>query len=242
MILFPAIDLKDGQCVRLYKGDMDKSTVYNDNPAAQAKEFSKAGCSWLHVVDLNGAMDGKPVNAEAVQSILEASDMPVQLGGGMRSMNHIEFWLSEGVSRVILGTAAINNPDLVREACDEFPGQIAVGLDARGGMVATEGWTETSDTTAVEIARYFEDTGVAAIIYTDIDRDGTKEGPNIAETLSLAQKLSTPVIASGGVGSLDDLRALKEIEDEDVIGVIAGRALYDNQFTVAQALEILSND
>ena len=239
MILFPAIDLKDGKCVRLYKGDMEQSTVYNDNPAGQAMEFTKAGCSWLHVVDLNGAVDGKPVNADAVKAILEATDLPIQLGGGLRTMNHIDFWLSEGVSRVILGTAAINNPDFVQTACEQFPDQIAIGLDARGGMIATDGWTKTSDTTAVDIARYFEDIGVAAIIYTDIDKDGTKEGVNITETRALARKLSTPVIASGGVGTLNDLKAIAELEEDGVIGIIVGRALYDNQFTIDQAVEIL---
>lgn len=240
MILFPAIDLKDGKCVRLLKGDMNAATTFNDNPAAQAKSFQDAGCSWIHIVDLNGAIEGRPVNGAAVEAILKAVDVPVQLGGGIRDMETIESWLSMGVRRVILGTVALRNPDLVREACKRFPDRIAVGIDARDGMVAVEGWVETSNMTALDLARDFEDAGVAAIIFTDIDRDGAMQGVNLASTVALAGAISTPVIASGGVSSLDDLRALKKSEEAGIQGVISGRALYDGQIDLKEAIAVLS--
>ena len=209
MILYPAIDLKDGACVRLYKGEMSQATVFNDDPAAQALEFVNAGCQWLHLVDLNGAFAGEPVNAAPVEAILTSCDVPAQLGGGIRDMKTIEAWIEKGLARVILGTVAVENPDLVREAAKEFPGKVAVGLDARNGRVATRGWAEETDITAPDLARRFEDAGVAALIYTDIDRDGAMQGPNIAATTALAKAVQIPVIASGGVSSLDDLKALK---------------------------------
>lgn len=237
MIIYPAIDLKDGKCVRLYKGEMDQDTVYNDDPAAQALEWAGAGFSWLHVVDLNGAFEGKPVNTDAVSSILGAADLPIQLGGGIRDLKQIEHWLSEGISRVILGTAAVREPDLVKEACNLFPGQIAVGIDARKGRVAVEGWAEESDITAISLAQKFEDCGVSTIIYTDIDRDGTGEGLNMVSTCELAENTAIPVIASGGVGSLEDVRAVREAESSGIEGVIIGKALYDGRVTPADALK-----
>jgi len=240
MILYPAIDLKDGACVRLYKGDMDKATVFGDDPAAQALSFVKAGCEWLHLVDLNGAFAGKPVNAAAVEAILAATDVPAQLGGGIRDMATIEAWLDKGLARVILGTIAVRDPALVREAAKAFPGQVAVGIDARDGMVAVEGWAETTDVTATDLARQFEDAGVAAIIYTDIDRDGAMQGPNVAATAALANAVSIPVIASGGVSSLDDLRALKN-SGAALDGAISGRALYDGKIDLAQAVALLKS-
>ena len=239
MILFPAIDLKDGLCVRLLRGEMDSATVFNDDPAAQARSFFEAGFEWLHLVDLNGAFEGRPVNGPAVSAILEAVELPVQLGGGLRDMATIEHWLDAGVFRVVLGTAAVKQPDLVREACKNFPGRVAVGIDARKGHVAVEGWAEASDITALELARRFEDVGVAAIIYTDIDRDGALQGVNVPATAALAEAISIPVIASGGVSSLEDLAALLEVEDKGVSGVIAGRALYDGRLEPALALALL---
>jgi phosphoribosylformimino-5-aminoimidazole carboxamide ribotide isomerase len=236
MIIYPAIDLKGGQCVRLHKGDMDRSTVYNDNPAAQAVEWARAGFSWLHVVDLDGAVGGKPVNAGAVRAILSAADLPVQLGGGIRSLEQIEGWLAEGVSRVILGTAAVKNPALVREACRLFPDQIVVGIDARGTRVAVEGWVEESDLEAATLAAHFEDAGVAAIIYTDIERDGTGKGLNMATTITLARATRIPVIASGGVATLSDVRAVRAASVHGVSGVIIGTALYDGAIDPMQAL------
>ncbi len=239
MILYPAIDLKDGKCVRLVKGDMARDTVYNDDPGAQAHEWATSGFNWVHVVDLNGAIDGKPVNNLAVRSILKSVDIPVQLGGGIRTLEQIEHWLSEGISRVILGTVAVRDPDLVREACHLFPGQIAVGIDARRGRVAVEGWVEESDILAADLAAHFEDAGVVAIIYTDIDRDGTGEGVNIDATLDLASKTSIPVIASGGVGSLADLKAVKSgVASHGLNGVIIGKALYDKRIDPVEALAI----
>ncbi len=241
MHLYPAIDLKDGQCVRLYKGEMDKATVFSDSPADQAREFVAAGCRRLHLVDLNGAFAGRPVNAGAVEAILDAVNVPVQLGGGIRDMATIENWLGRGVHRVILGTAAVENPALVREAARAFPGRIAVGIDARGGKVATRGWAEETDIDAAELARRFEDAGVAAIIYTDIDRDGALLGPNVAATAALARAVSIPVIASGGVSSLDDLAALRDC-GAPLEGVISGRALYDGRIDLAAALALLEDD
>jgi phosphoribosylformimino-5-aminoimidazole carboxamide ribotide isomerase len=237
MILYPAIDLKDGQCVRLLKGDMDKATVFGGDPAAQAAAFAAAGCRWLHIVDLNGAFAGRPVNAEAVEAILGAVDVPVQLGGGIRDMATIEGWLGRGVRRVILGTAAVRDPELVRRAARAHPGGVAVGIDARGGKVAVEGWAETTDMEAVDL-RAFEDAGVAAIIYTDIDRDGAMQGPNVAATAALASAVTIPVIASGGVSSLDDLAALKA-SGAPLDGVISGRALYEGAIDLGAALRLL---
>lgn len=237
MIIYPAIDLKDGQCVRLHKGEMDAATVYNEDPAAQAGEWARAGFSWLHVVDLNGAVGGRPVNVDAVRGIIGASDLPVQLGGGIRSLAQIEGWLAEGVSRVILGTAAVKNPALVREACELFPGQIVVGIDARGARVAVEGWVEESDIEVGALAAMFEDAGVAAIIYTDIDRDGTGQGLNMASTIALAQSTAIPVIASGGVASLSDVRAVRGAEQYGVTGVIIGTALYNGAIDPVRALQ-----
>ncbi|SFT81029.1 1-(5-phosphoribosyl)-5-[(5-phosphoribosylamino)methylideneamino]imidazole-4-carboxamide isomerase [Sedimentitalea nanhaiensis] len=238
MILYPAIDLKDGQAVRLVRGEMEQATVFNDDPAAQARAFVEAGCEWLHLVDLNGAFAGTPVNAAPVEAILAACDVPAQLGGGIRDMATIESWLSKGLARVILGTVAVENPDLVREAARAFPGQVAVGIDARNGMVATKGWAEKTDVNVTDLARSFEDAGVAAIIYTDINRDGAMQGPNVAATAALARAVSIPVIASGGVSSLDDLIALRDC-GVALNGAISGRALYDGALDLKQALATL---
>ena len=238
MILYPAIDLKDGNCVRLLRGDMEAATVFGEDPAAQARAFEQAGAQWLHLVDLNGAFAGHPVNAAAVEAILAAVSIPVQLGGGIRDMETIEAWLARGLSRLILGTVAVENPALVREAAMAFPGKIAVGIDARGGRVATRGWAEETDLTASELARRFEDAGVAAIIYTDIDRDGAMGGPNIAATEALARAVSIPVIASGGVSSMQDLLALRATRV--IAGAISGRALYDGAIDLAEALRALA--
>ncbi len=240
MILFPAIDLKDGACVRLLRGRMEEATLYNPDPAAQSRAFADAGSRWLHIVDLDGAFAGKPVNAAAVRAILEAVAIPVQLGGGIRDMATIEAWLTAGVARVILGTAALRDPALVRAACRRFPGRIAVGIDARGGRVAVEGWAKTAGVEAKELALAFEGAGAAAIVYTDIERDGALEGPNVEATAALARALTTPVIASGGVASLDDLRALKAHEKDGIAGVIAGRALYDGRLDLGQALRLMA--
>lgn len=240
MILYPAIDLKDGQAVRLLHGDMDKTTVFNDNPAAQALEFVKAGCDWLHLVDLNGAFAGEPVNAAPVEEILKQTKVPAQLGGGIRDMKTIERWIDRGLARVILGTVAVENPDLVHEAAKEFPGKVAVGIDARNGKVATKGWAEETDVMVTDLAKSFEDAGVAAIIYTDIMRDGAMKGPNVQATADLAKAVSIPVIASGGVSSLEDLRALKSC-GADLNGAISGRALYDGAIDLAEALAVLKD-
>ena len=239
MILYPAIDLKDGQAVRLLRGEMEKATVFNDDPAAQARAFVDAGCGWLHLVDLNGAFAGQPVNGDAVEAILAACpDTPAQLGGGIRDMATIEAWLAKGLARVILGTVAVENPDLVREAARAFPGRVAVGLDARDGRVATRGWAEETDVMVTDLARRFEDAGIAAIIYTDINRDGAMAGPNVAATEALARAVDIPVIASGGVSSLADLEALR---DTGVIaGAISGRALYDGALDLREALAALA--
>ena len=237
MILYPAIDLKDGNAVRLVHGDMDQTTVFNDDPAAQARLFVESGCEWLHLVDLNGAFAGEPVNAAPVEAILKACPVPAQLGGGIRDMKTIERWIDKGLARVILGTVAVENPDLVREAAREFPGKVAVGLDARNGFVATRGWAEETDIQVVDLARQFEDAGIAAIIYTDILRDGAMKGPNIDATAALARAVNIPVIASGGVSSMDDLTALKETGV--ISGAISGRALYDGAIDLAAALTLL---
>lgn len=238
MILYPAIDLKDGKCVRLLRGEMDKATVFGDDPAAQAREFAEAGCQWLHLVDLNGAFAGEPVNAAAVESILKTVKVPVQLGGGIRNMETIEMWLAKGVARVILGTVAVENPTLVREAATHFPGKIAVGLDARNGRVATRGWAEETRIKATDLAAQLEDAGIAAIIYTDIERDGAMRGPNVTATEALARATTIPVIASGGVSGLDDVIALRDAVG--ISGVITGRALYDGALDLRAALAALA--
>ena len=238
MILYPAIDLKDGNAVRLLRGEMDKATVFNEDPAAQARAFVDAGCAWLHLVDLNGAFAGEPVNAAPVEAILKACDVPAQLGGGIRDMATIETWIDKGLARVILGTVAVENPDLVREAAKAFPGKVAVGIDARNGMVATKGWAEETNVQVTDLARSFEDAGVAAIIYTDINRDGAMQGPNIEATAALAQAVSIPVIASGGVSSLADLIALRDC-GVALNGAISGRALYDGAIDLGEAIRAL---
>ncbi|NKX48581.1 1-(5-phosphoribosyl)-5-[(5-phosphoribosylamino)methylideneamino]imidazole-4-carboxamide isomerase [Rhodobacteraceae bacterium R_SAG8] len=238
MILYPAIDLKDGQAVRLVHGDMEKSTVFNNDPAAQAREFVDAGCTWLHLVDLNGAFAGTPVNAAPVEAILKSCNVPAQLGGGIRDMATIEAWLDKGLARVILGTVAVENPALVREAARAFPGKVAVGIDARNGRVATKGWAEETDVMVTDLAKSFEDAGVAALIYTDIMRDGAMGGPNIDATAALARAVNIPVIASGGVSSLADLEALKETGV--ISGAISGRALYDGAIDLSEALKALA--
>ncbi len=243
LTLYPAIDLKDGACVRLRRGEMDDATVYSADPGAQARAWQDSGCAWLHVVDLNGAFAGRSMNGDAVRAILANVSIPVQLGGGIRDMAGIAAWLEAGISRVILGSAAAKNPALVREACAAFPGRIAVGIDARDGFVATEGWAETSTLSAVDLALKFEDAGVAAIIFTDIGRDGMLTGLNLDQTLGLAARISTPVIASGGVGSLADITALRDSAARAagrIDGVIVGRALYDGRVDPAEALRALA--
>jgi phosphoribosylformimino-5-aminoimidazole carboxamide ribotide isomerase len=239
MILFPAIDLKDGQCVRLKLGDMDQATVFNDDPAAQALSFEMQGFEWLHLVDLNGAFAGRPVNKKAVEAILRAVKIPVQLGGGIRSLGQIEEWLGQGIRRVILGTVALRDPALVREACRAFPGRIVVGIDAKGGRVAVEGWAETSDLTATDLARRFADAGVSAIIFTDIDRDGILKGLNIESTLDLARSVPIPVIASGGLASMEDIHQMLQPDCRILEGAISGRAIYDGRIDVPEALRLL---
>ena len=239
MILFPAIDLTDGHCVRLIQGDMDQATVFNDDPAAQAAAFERQGFEWLHVVDLDGAFAGKPMNAGAVEAILRRIRIPVQLGGGIRDMKMVEGWLAKGVSRVIIGTAAVRDPDFVREAARLHPGQVAVGIDAKDGLVAVEGWAQTSTLTAEELGRRFEDAGVAAIIYTDIARDGILKGLNIPMTLALARAVKIPVIASGGLASMADIERLVEPDCAILGGAISGRALYDGRIDADQALALL---
>ena len=240
MILFPAIDLKGGQCVRLKLGDMSQATVFNDDPAAQATEFEAQGFRWLHLVDLDGAFAGRPVNAAAVEAILAAITIPVQLGGGIRDMGMIETWLAKGIRRVILGTVALRDPDLVKQACRRFPGRIAVGIDAKGGKVAVEGWAETSELTTLDLARRFEDAGVAALIFTDVDRDGVLKGLNIEATLMLARAVSIPVIASGGLASLADIERLLEPDCAILEGAISGRALYDGRLDARTALKLIA--
>ena len=239
MILFPAIDLKDGQCVRLKLGEMDTATVYNADPAAQAKAFEDQGFEWLHVVDLNGAFEGQSVNGASVEAILKATRNPVQLGGGIRTLAHIESWLDRGLARIILGTVAVRDPDLVKEACRLFPGKIAVGIDAKGGKVAVEGWAEASTLGVEELARKFEGVGVSAIIYTDIDRDGVLSGINWESTIALAEAVSIPVIASGGLASLADIVRMTMPDAQKLEGAISGRALYDGRIDPSEALAIL---
>ena len=239
MILFPAIDLKAGQCVRLVRGDMNRVTVFNTDPAAQAREFASQGFQWLHVVDLDGAVAGKPVNADAVSAILATAAIKVQLGGGIRDLARVEYWLRQGVARVVLGTAAVKDPNFVREACSKFPDQVCVAIDARDGRVAVEGWAETSQLRALELALKFEHAGAAAIVFTDVNRDGAMTGLNIEATVDLAFALTTPVIASGGVSSLADLRALKRHERSGIAGVICGRALYDGRIDARAALALM---
>ena len=239
MILYPAIDLKDGNCVRLLRGEMEAATVFGTDPAAQARAFVDAGCRWLHLVDLNGAFAGHPVNAGAVEAILAAVDVPVQLGGGIRDRATLEGWLEKGIARVILGTAAVRDPEFVRDAARAFPGRVAVGIDARAGRVAVEGWAEATDLEATDLARRFEDAGVAALVYTDIDRDGAMEGPNVPATAALAHAVSIPVIASGGVSSIEDLRALKAC-GAPLDGAISGRALYEGRIDLREAVRLLA--
>lgn len=240
MILFPAIDLKDGKCVRLKLGDMAQATIYNDDPAAQALAFEQQGFTWLHVVDLNGAFEGQSVNGSAVERILAGTRNPVQLGGGIRSLAHIEHWLAKGVRRVILGTVAVRDPALVKEACKRFPGRIAVGIDAKGGKVAVEGWAQSSSLGAIELAQRFEGAGVAAIIYTDIDRDGILSGVNWPGTIALAEAVNIPVIASGGLASLADIRRMLEPDARKLEGAITGRALYDGRIDPKDALALIA--
>ena len=239
MILFPAIDLKNGQCVRLEQGDMARATVFNLDPAAQAKAFETQGFEYLHVVDLDGAFAGKPVNAQAVEAMLKVVKFPVQLGGGIRDLATIEAWLAKGIRRVIIGTAAVRDPALVKEAAKKFPGQVAVGLDARDGKVAVEGWAETSTVTVLDIAQRFEDAGVAAIIFTDIARDGLLKGLNLEATIALADAISIPVIASGGLASIEDVKALLTPRAKKLEGAISGRALYDGRIDPAEALKLI---
>jgi phosphoribosylformimino-5-aminoimidazole carboxamide ribotide isomerase len=242
VILFPAIDLKDGKCVRLKLGDMNQATVFSDDPGAQARAFQDQGFKYLHIVDLNGAFAGEPVNQDAVDAILTAIDIPAQLGGGIRDMETIEKWIDTGIDRVILGTVAVRDPDLVLRACVEYPGRIAVGIDAKGGKVAVEGWAETSELTAIELAQRFEDAGVAAIIYTDIERDGILKGLNLPATAELARATKIPVIASGGLASIDDVKALLQPEYAMLEGAITGRALYDGRIDPKAALALLASE
>ncbi len=239
MILFPAIDLKNGQCVRLVHGDMNQATVFNTEPAAQARIFERQGFEYLHLVDLDGAFAGKPVNAAAVKAVLAAVKMPVQLGGGIRDLRTIEAWLECGITRVIIGTAAVRNPELVREAAKKYPGRVVVGIDARDGFAAVEGWAETSAISALELGRRFEDAGVAAVIYTDISRDGALKGVNAEATIALANGLSIPVIASGGLASIADVERLLMPDCARIAGAISGRALYDGRLAPEEALRLI---
>ena len=239
MILFPAIDLKNGEAVRLEQGDMARATVFNRDPVAQAKTFESQGFEWLHLVDLDGAFAGKPVNARAVAAILKAVKIPVQLGGGIRNLATVERWLAEGIARVVIGTAAVRDPDFVKAAAKQFPGKVAVGIDARAGKVAVSGWAEETQLEAVELARLFENGGVAAIVYTDVERDGMMQGLNLDATLALAESVSIPVIASGGLASIDDVRALIAPRAKKLEGAIAGRALYDGRLDAKEALALM---
>ena len=242
MYLLPAIDLKEGKCVRLKQGDMAQTTIFNDDPAAQAQEFVTQGAEWIHIVDLDGAFAGKPVNATAVENILKKVSVNIELGGGIRTIETIKMWIDKGVTRVILGTIALRDPDFVKKACREFPDKIAVGIDAKDGFVAVEGWAEKSEMTALDLARCFESVGVSAIIYTDVSRDGVLQGPNLPATVQLASSISTPVIVSGGISSLKDIEACKREEKNNIIGVIAGRAVYENRFSVRQAVDLLKGN
>lgn len=239
MIFFPAIDLKGGNCVRLVHGDMEQATVFNDDPAAQAQAFADAGCTWLHMVDLDGAFAGKPANADAVSGVLDRVDMKVQLGGGIRNMDTIEGWLKRGLSRVILGTVAVRDPQLVRDACKAFPGQVALGIDARDGFVAVEGWADVTALKTEDLAKQFEDAGASALIFTDIGRDGAMQGPNLEATICLANAVDIPVILSGGVSSMDDLNQIKDQAGEKFEGVISGRAVYDGRINPRAAVALL---
>ena len=240
MIFYPAIDLKDGECVRLLRGNMEAATVFNNDPAAQAKSFEALGCKWLHLVDLNGAFLGRPVNTRAVDKILNEISIPVELGGGIRDRDTIEMWLDKGVSRVILGTTAVRDPNFVCEVCRAYPGKVAVGIDARNDGVAVEGWATATNITAQNLALKFEDVGVAALVYTDISRDGAMAGPNIEATMKLAEAVNIPVILSGGVSSMDDLKEVKRVGGANLDGLICGRAVYDGLIDVAEATEILA--
>ena len=241
VILFPAIDLKNGQCVRLEQGDMARATVFNLDPAAQARNFATQGFEYLHVVDLDGAFAGRPMNAHAVEAMLKEVSIPVQLGGGIRDLDTVEAWLAKGIARVIIGTAAVRDPEFVKAAAKKFPGRVAVGLDARDGKVAVAGWAETSEVSALEIAQRFEDAGVAAIIFTDIARDGLLKGLNLDATIALAERISIPVIASGGLASIEDVKALLAPRARKLAGAIAGRALYDGRLDPAVALALIRN-
>ncbi len=238
MILYPAIDLKDGKCVRLLRGDMASATVFNNSPEEQALAFQNAGCEWLHLVDLNGAFEGWPVNSNAVDAILTNCDIPIQLGGGIRDMKTIQHWIDAGIDRVILGTVAVENPDIVREAAEKFPDQIAVGIDAKDGFVATHGWAKTTTIRAMDLAQEYENSGVAAIIYTDITLDGAMKGPNIITTTAIANTVNIPVIASGGVSNMDNLRTLKSTCPR-LNGIISGRAIYDKKIDITEAINLL---
>jgi phosphoribosylformimino-5-aminoimidazole carboxamide ribotide isomerase len=241
MIIYPAIDLKDGRCVRLRRGEMESATVFNDDPAAQARAFADAGFEWLHCVDLNGAFEGRSANAEAVKAIRAAVKLPIQLGGGIRDMKGVEAWLSAGITRVILGTAALSDPAFVRQAARTFPGRIVVGADAKGGRIATQGWAETTELTPAELGERFEDAGVAAILFTDVDRDGLMRGVNVRATAALARAVSIPVIASGGVSDLGDIEALLAAEEANIAGVVIGRALYDGRIDAKAALALVNS-
>ena len=239
MIFFPAIDLKDGQCVRLEKGDMDRATIFDSDPVSRAKSFLISGCSWLHLVDLNGAFQGKPVNQQAVENIIKNVDINIQLGGGIRNQETIDLWINTGIDRVILGTMALTKPDLVISACKKYPGKIAVGIDAREGMVAVEGWVKQTKIKALDLVKKFEDVGVSAIIYTDINRDGILTGPAINETIELAESINIPVIVSGGVSSIEDVKKIKNKRCSGIIGIISGRAIYDHHLDVSECNKIL---
>ena len=239
MIFFPAIDLKDGQCVRLEKGDMDRATIFDSDPVSRAKSFLISGCSWLHLVDLNGAFQGKPVNQQAVENIIKNVDINIQLGGGIRNQETIDLWINTGIDRVILGTMALTKPDLVISACKKYPGKIAVGIDAREGMVAVEGWVKQTKIKALDLVKKFEDVGVSAIIYTDINRDGILTGPAINETIELAESINIPVIVSGGVSSIEDIKEIQSKHCSGIMGVISGRAIYDNRIDIYECNKIL---
>lgn len=242
MYLLPAIDLKQGKCVRLEQGRMDRATVFNENPVNQAEFFVEQGAEWIHIVDLDAAFVGHPVNEKVIKKILQNVSVNIEVGGGIRSIETIKMWLDTGVARVILGTSALRDPDLVKKACREFPNRIALGIDAKDGFVAVQGWTEDSQVTAIELARRFEKDGVCCIIYTDISRDGVLSGPNLQATLNLSKSISIPVIVSGGVSSLEDILACKKHKEDNIAGIIAGRALYDNRFSVQQAVQLLKEE